>query len=253
MPEFKTRVLVIALGITGLAMVIGLIIWLAFFGPMDMASVTVSKPKEVSPSTPVDRFKVASDETLGSGFAVKYPGGWVNTHTGAQKPESKTETQTDENVITSPSGNIQVTLTVQTLAKTSNTCRDGYIKLKYLQADAAALPAYSEGRFAAYVVYFPDFNLYQYHVGMQKNTDAIRGVSLENNHACNFMFSEFIERNSTLPNIPVTTTKLSVNFIDLVSKGQNLKAGLDETEVVEKLSGTEYEQAKAIVQSVYVR
>lgn len=249
----RNKILII-ISIVGLIVIVSFIFWQNSLRHANSTKVTTDQHEEIVNNTPeVKPLNVASDETLGSGFAVKYPDGWTNVHTGASQPQSATKTQTDENIITSPSGNIQVVLRVQTIAQVGGACRDGYIKLKYLKADADTLPAYHEGRFAAYVVYFPDFKLYQYHVGLQKNTEAIRAVNLENNTACNFMFSEFIQRNSSLPNVPLTTTKLSINFVDLVSKGQNLKAGINETNVAEKLSGTEYDQAKTIVQSLHTR
>lgn len=249
----RNKILIIV-SIVGLIVIVSFIFWQNFLRPANSTKVTTDQREEIIKNTPeAEPLRVATDETLGSGFAVKYPDGWTNVRTGTSQPQSTTKTQTDENIITSPSGNIQVVLRVQTIAQIGGACRDGYIKLKYLKADAGTLPAYNEGRFAAYVVYFPDFKLYQYHVGLQKNTEAIRAVNLENDTACNFMFSEFIQRNSSLPNVPSTTTKLSINFVDLVSKGQNLKAGIDETKVAEKLSGPEYDQAKTIVQSLYTR
>lgn len=246
--------LVIVLSVVGLIAILGFVFWQNFLKSSDEPNVTKDQNKEIAKDIPkVTPPKTASDETLGSGFAIKYPDGWTNVHRGAQQPQSVTESQTDENIISSPSGSVQVVLSVQTVTQIGGTCGDGYIKLKYLKTDADALPAYSEGRFVAYVVYFPDFNLYQYHVGLQKNTEAIRGVTLENNTACNFMFSEYIQRNSSLPSVPKTTTTLSIKFPDLVSKGQDLKAGIGEAEVAARLSGPEYEQAKAIVQSVYIK
>lgn len=249
----RTKISIIVIGIVGVIAVAGVIFWQSTQKSVSNPSATVDRPKEGNKSAPVVApLKVASDGTLGSQFAVVYPNEWTNVHTGAPTPQSTTGVQTDENTITSPSGAIRVMLTVQTNAQTGGACRDGYIQLKYLQADAGTLPAYNEGRFAAYVVYFPSFNLYQYHVGLQKNTDAIRGVTVENNTACNFMFSEFMRRDSSLPGVPPTMTKLSIKFVDLVANGQDLKAGVDETEVAAKLSGPEYEQAKAIVRSVHI-
>lgn len=244
-----------AILIVGLIVIIGFFIfWQGFLKPADIPSTSTDQSGEITENIPaVDPFKLAADETLGSGFAVKYPDEWANVHLGASQPQSTKEAQVDTNTITSPSGKIQVTLAVHTLAQHHPVCRDGYITLKYLQADPDALPGYNEGRFAAYVVYFPDYNLYQYHIGLQKNTQAIRNVNVENNTACNFMFSEFIEKNSSLPNVPVTTTTLSINFVDLVSKGQDLKPGITEAEVAGMLTGIEYEQAKAIVRSVHLR
>lgn len=246
----RIRSLVLIIGLTVLA---GLIFWWSFLGRADTSTIQTDQYKGLSENTPaVDSFELASDETLGSGFAVTYPDEWTNVHSGAPQPQSTHEPQVDTNTMTSPSGKIQVSLAVRTLMQPRSVCRDGYILLKYLQADPDVLPAYNAGRFAAYVVYFPDYNLYQYHVGLQKNTQAIRNVNLENNTACNFMFGEFIERDSSLPNVPATTTTLSINFVDLVSKGQDLKPGITEVEVAARLTGAEYEQAKAIVRSVHL-
>lgn len=202
--------------------------------------------KPSTPNTP--ELLTASDETLGSGFAINYPASWSHSHTGAPNPQSST-VQTDETIITSPSGLMQVIMRTQTNTRVGRSCTSDFIKLRYLSTDTT--PKFSDGRFAAYVVYFPSLNLYQYHVGLQKNTEAIRGVGLTTNTACNFMFSEFIERNSSLPNVPLTRTLLSIRFLDL-QEGDNLKPGITETQVVEKLISAEYEQAKQIVQSVHV-
>jgi hypothetical protein len=194
----------------------------------------------------------ASDTTLGSGFSITYPKEWQATHTGADTPESSTVTQTDETILTSPSGQYQVVFKVQTNIKTSSYCTPDYIQLKYLNADSNALAGFLDGRFVEYVVYFPSFNLYQYHIGLQKNTEAIRGVTLDNNTTCNFMFSEFIPRPSNIPNVPLTYTFLAIRPMDVLN-GENLKPGVTEQQVVEKLSGEEYEQAKEIVRSLKVK
>lgn len=250
----KNRTLIILTSIIALSVIIGFIFLRGFLESRGIQNVkTDQREQKVENPPEADSFELASDQTLGSGFAVKYPDGWTNVHTGAPQPQSQSEPQTDQNTITSPSGKIQVVLKVDTLAQIGGLCGDGYITLKYLNADTDPLPSYNEGRFVAYVVYFPDFNLYQYHVGLQKNTEAIRQVTLENSMACNFMFSEFIQRDSLLPNVPKTTTTLNITFPDLVSKGQDLKAGIGEAEVAARLSGVEYEQAKAIVRSLYIK
>ena len=208
------------------------------------------QPIPTTPARPT--MTVAYDESLGSGFAVNYPEGWTNVHESATDPEAASSIQTDRNIITSPSGNLQVILQVQTNRKIGTRCTPSYIKLKHLEAGQAELAGYKEGRFAFYVVYFPSLNLYQYHAGLQKNTIAVRSVTLDNNTACNFMFSEFIERESSKPNVPVTYTLLGIKAVNLYD-GDNLKRGVTETEVIEALSGDEYEQAKEIVSSAYVR
>lgn len=203
-----------------------------------------------SPNTPKPpELLTARDETLGSGFAITYPEGWSYSHSGASNPQSST-IQTDETVITSPSSRIQVVMKVQTNTRVGRSCTSDFIKLKYLATDST--PQFSDGRFAAYVVYFPSLNLYQYHIGLQKNTEQIKSVGLSTNTACNFMFSEFIERNSSLPNVPLTRTLLSVRFLDL-QDGDNLKQGITETQIAEQLTGAEYEQAKQIIQSVHIQ
>lgn len=207
-----------------------------------------STPKNVEKK---DEGTVAADTTLGSGFGVKYPKGWTNVHTGAVQPESRSP-QLDENVITSPSGAVQVTLSVSTNASRAKpTCTADFIQLKYVDAENTALPKFDAGRFVAYVVYFPTYKLYQYHVGLQQNTEAIRNVTVNSNTACDYMFSEFIEKESSIPNVSKTTTTLAITFAGLASSGQTLKPGITENEVTAKLSGAEYEQAKQIVRSLF--
>ena len=192
--------------------------------------------------------KLASDKTLGSGFEISYPKAWTYAHSGAEQPTAKS-IQTDETTITSPSGKVQVALKVQTNAKTSAYCTPDYIQLKYLAIDT--LKNFSDGRFAAYVVYFPSLELYQYNAGLQKNTEAIKGVSLTSNTACNFLYGEFVQRPSSIAGVPLTSTTLSIRFLDL-SSGQSLPKGANEESVAAKLTGVEYDQAKAIVQSVRI-
>lgn len=203
-------------------------------------------PQTKKPSTP--DLLTAKDETLGSGFIVDYPVSWTKTHTGASSPRSST-IQTDENIITSPSGRIQVVLKTQTNIRTGRACTSDFIKLKYLSTETT--PKFNDGRFAAYVVYFPTLGLYQYHLGLQTNTDAIRNTTPETNTACNFMFGEFVKRNSSLPNVPPTYTLLSIRLLDLQA-GENLRSEITEVEVANSLTGAEYEQAKQIVQSVRI-
>jgi len=194
--------------------------------------------------------KAVADETLGSGLVLTIPADWVHTHTGAQDPTSTTEMQTDENKIVSPSGKIMVVMRVDTNAQIGGTCSNDYIKLKLLQSDT--LPKFPDGRYAAYVVYYPRTNFYQYHIGLQKNNEAIRGVSLTSNTACNFMYSEFLDRKSSIPGVPQLLITLDVQLTD-VAKNRDLNPGVTEQDVANRLSGAEYDQAKQIVQSLYLR
>lgn len=213
--------------------------------PKSNTSQTTPAPE--TPQKP--EFLVASDETLGSGFAVDYPKTWTNAHTGATNPQSNA-IQTDENVITSPSGHLQVVLRTQTNIQVGRACTSDFIKLKYLSTDTT--PKFEDGRFAAYVVYFPTLNLYQYHVGLQADTDVIRSTTPNTDTACSFMFSEFIKRSSSLAGVPSTYTLLSIRLLDL-QVGENLKRGVTETQIANSLTGAEYEQAKQIVQSVHTK
>lgn len=248
------RVLVIILILLGIAVTaFGISYYLAYINktlPASSAETEVeTKPNSDQDGEESDSLLLATDTTLGSGFSIIYPKEWQATHTGAATPESSTVTQTDETILTSPSGQYQVVFKVQTNIKTSSYCTPDYIQLKYLNADSNALVGFPDGRFVEYVVYFPSFNLYQYHIGLQKNTEAIRGVMLDNNTTCNFMFSEFIPRPSNIPNVPLTYTFLAIRPMDVLN-GENLKPGVTEQQVVEKLSGEEYEQAKEIVRSL---
>jgi hypothetical protein len=191
----------------------------------------------------------AKDETLGSGFTISYPKEWSRAHRGATNPTSLNENQKDETIITSPSGAYEVVLRVQTNIITTSACTPDYLRLKYLRADETSLPSYPEGRFVEYVVFFPSYNLYQFHVGLQKNTVPIREVTTENNTACRFMFSEFIQQASNTPNVPLTSTYLAIRPKSLLD-GDNVKPGITEIQIKEKLSGVEYEQAKTIITSL---
>lgn len=246
------KTLVITLSIIGTVVllgVVGFLVWKNFLAPQQQPATTQSEinaedlPLVIPP-------KVASDDTLGSGLVVEYPDDWTNIHTGAVDPLSTTEYQLDQNVITSPSGEVQVLMTVEKNTQIGGLCSNSYIKLKYLATDK--MPTFSDARFTAYVVYYPNSGLYQYHIGAQKNTDAINGVTLESNSACNFMYSEYIDRTSSLEGAPNVRALLAIRF-PAVGEGNNLRSGFTEAQVIERLTGEEYDQAKKIVQSLKVR
>lgn len=223
--------------------------WYFFLRPstQEAAAPSQNQSPQQPDTNPAPIILTARDESLGSGFSIEYPKGWVAVHSSASNPTSTTEAQKDETMLTSPSGAIQVVLEVQTNTQIGGLCTPDYLELKYLQTDTT--PKFADGRFAGYVVYFPDFNLYQYHVGLQKNTEAIRGVTIESNTDCNFMFSEFIDRESSITGVGLTRTRLYIRFPELQT-GNDLKSGITEVQVAEKLSGAEFEQAKEIIRSV---
>lgn len=247
----KTGYLIV-IALAAAAIIIGLIWWLNIHQPTPAAQLPLEK-KESKPIVEVPAgpaIKTATDESLGSGFALTIPPDWTHTHTSAQNPTSTNTIQIDENKVVSPSGKVQVIMRIQTNTPGGGACTNDYIKLKFLSTDVT--PKLQDSRFAAYVVQYPRSGLYQYQVGLQKNTEAIRGVSLTSNTACNFMFGEFLERPSSIPGVPVTRTLLTIRFTD-VSSDENLQSGMTEQDVASRLSGPEYEQAKQIVQSVYLR
>lgn len=208
-------------------------------------------PKAVAPAMQPDTseetvemaptFLVARDETLGSGLLLEYPEEWNKSREAGAG--------SDVTTLASPSGNIQVLMEVKTIRASGAGCTPDYLELKYLSADT--LPKYADGRFASYVVFFPSLNLYQYHIGVQKNTAAVREVTIENNKDCAFFYSEFIERESSIEGVGTTSTLIAIRFPEL-GDGSSLKPGLTEGAVIEKMFGKEYEQAMDIARSVSV-
>lgn len=243
--------LLIILIITGALLVfsgVGFVVWKQFFNAPTTETMSAPKEEPIAMPPPPPTY-LARDETLGSGLVIEYPEGWTNVHTGAEDPLSTSENQIDTNTLSSPTGEVQVLMTVEKNSQIGGLCSNDYIKLKYLAADT--LPRFTGARFAAYVVYYPNTNFYQYHVGAQKNTAEITAVTTDNNSACRFMYSEYIDRTSTLPGAPTVRALLAVRF-PAVGQGNNLRSGYSEAQVIERLSGPEYEQAKEIVQSLSV-
>ena len=86
------NIILIIVSIVGLIAMVSFIFWQNFLRPANSTKATTDQREEIIKNTPeAEPLKVASDETLGSGFAVRYPDGWTNVRTGASQPNQQSK------------------------------------------------------------------------------------------------------------------------------------------------------------------
>ncbi len=179
--------------------------------------------------------KIASDQTRGSGLAVKYPDNWVLVHT---IDASGSSLPIDVSTIISPDGKVTVTLEVG-LNGIGGACDPDNTNDLLAFIDSASIPNYSDYSFVSSVMHSVLGGVYHYQVGtaMSNNISSL----VVGGSGCGLGLGVIPTANGNGP-----TASLSVKFND-IQNDQSTTLNDFKTAI----TTDDYMIAKQIVQSLY--
>jgi hypothetical protein len=236
-------VILVAVLVIVLISALGFIFWNNFINKPEPNELSLNEAQ----TKVEDDFKnIASEETFRTGLAIKYPDNWSYKHifeyldSNNMPAESNTlqdNPSGDTTKLTSPSGDIVITLHAFANGGLGGTCENVPGTLSYIERDKIA--NYPGVSYLA-VVYQSSFM-----IGAATSNPRIDSVTLDSNTSCDLAYANLLETGIEIAdNTPV----LASLFIDFNSLRNN---DLTPELIKSKLQGSEYETAKKIVQSLY--
>jgi len=210
---------------------------------------------------------VASEDTFGTNFSIKYPKEWKHDHTftgyqgdgTAQSYASPNdEVNLDENVVTSPSGNLTVKLSATNNTGLGGTCENNSLSLVSIKRDD--IPNYTNAKYVEYIINSKSEsdseNRYKFYAGVQRNEQDLNSVSTQSNSACSLNYAgllNFKTYSADGGHLPLVTLNITFNKLKAPDNSYEYRSVLSLTDIQAAMSGDEYETAKAIIRSLYVK
>jgi len=252
----SAHVVIIIIFVIAILGALGFVLWNNFLKPEAPKSTEVTQQVEESEAPKDNLTEIAGDETLGTNVAIKYPAGWtykqsINTTTASDvSVYDKDDVVQDQDVITSPSGDVIVTLSTTVPGGVGGICDNNERKVVFI--DRAPIEKYPNVNFLANI----NQNTYEttsgsisnttYSIGASRKTKEIDAVTTQSNTACDLMYASLINFKAE-PGTPFI--QLGITFGSIKDDDPTLNA----EKIQAKMKGEEYETAKRIVQSMYVK
>ena len=184
--------------------------------------------------------EIATDSTVGTNLAIKYPKTWSVTQSN-RKYQSKSIFGFYKANITSPDNKITVEFGVSDNAELAlGECAATAPTITQLSTDVVT--GYPKVRFVSYIMNNKLFSGDGFYIGLQKNTESVNSVKVGDSN-CGFIGSQIIATDSNSANFT-----LNIKLNDVVSGSKTLTADVNKV-----MTTDSFKIAKQIVQSLYVK
>ena len=184
--------------------------------------------------------EIATDSTVGTNLAIKYPKAWSVTQS-SRKYQSKSIFGFYKANITSPDNKIAVEFGVSDNAKLAlGECTATAPTITQLSTDVVA--GYPKVRFVSYIMNNKSFGGDGFYIGLQENTESVNSVKVGDSN-CGFIGSQIITADSNSANFT-----LNIKLNDVANNSKTLVADVNKA-----MTTDSFKVAKQIVQSLYVK